>query len=236
MSAFDALTKIKQAVTHPKTDHTLPKSRSLAFKAITEKAALQGTKGQHCTLVHGDHWNEVKGNQRENIKKNHHQTVNGNSNISIDGTHEKKIMKGYNRNVIGPELTVNIAPKVSTFVEPFTELHSSPHTENSDDLFEVKFFAGEWHSIHFEAHDLDISIHPFEYELAVHHFEIHELETKVDVTKFGLHFLKAETGGFRNTFNAFWNEVSGAGAQARAAQANVGPDVQQPPVSLPGVR
>lgn len=54
MGVFDAKTKTKLAVPDPITDHTLPNSKSLSFKAITQPAALAGTKGQQCNLVHGD--------------------------------------------------------------------------------------------------------------------------------------------------------------------------------------
>src|SRR5690349_2982706 len=107
MSAFDALTKIKQAVTHPKTDHLLPKSRSLAFKAITDKAALKGTKGDHCELVHGDHWKELKGNEVSNVKLDQKLTVSRHQTIKVVGNHKETLVGKVYQNVIGPHIVQN---------------------------------------------------------------------------------------------------------------------------------
>jgi hypothetical protein len=141
MSAFDALTKIKQAVTHPKTDYTLPKSRSLAFKAITDKAALQGTKGQHCTLVHGDHWEEVAGAVTDNIqkdravmiRKNHSFNVRGNQTVMIEGDHRETFAGPCLQSILGSHRVFNANVRNETRLGSYTEVYGKQeiHDDNN---------------------------------------------------------------------------------------------------------
>jgi len=125
MSAFDALTKIKQAVTHPKTDHLLPKSRSLAFKTITDKAALQGTKGQHCELTHGDHWKELKGNEVSNVRLD--------QKITIKGNHKETLVGRCYQNIIGPHIVQNNNVRNETRLGKYTEIYGCNEEQKDQD-------------------------------------------------------------------------------------------------------
>jgi len=174
MSAFDALTKIKQAVTHPKTDHQLPKSRSLAFKAITDKAALQGTKGQHCTLVHGDHWNEVKGNEVSNVKLDQKLTVSRHQTIKVVGNHKETLVGKVYQNVIGPHIVQNNAVRNETRLSSFNlvygdfEQHDDAdgHLQQADVLMECTwYFNGEYT-------ESKLEITPVHLELKVAHLTL----------------------------------------------------------------
>jgi hypothetical protein len=123
MSAFDALTKIKQAVEHPKTDHQLPKSRLLAFKAIISKTALQGTKGDHVEVVHGDHSRRVLGDFIENVSGNHSATIKKDQTIRIEGDHRETLVGQCYQNIIGPHMVTNMDVRNETRLDTYTKVY-----------------------------------------------------------------------------------------------------------------
>ncbi len=125
MSAFDGKTKIGRKVADPITDHTLPNSRSLAWKAITTPLALKGTNGTHCELVHGDQWNEMKGNQTENIARN--QT------LKVIGKHKQTLVESCYQNIIGPQIVTNQNVVNETRMGVHTEVYGINTKRNSND-------------------------------------------------------------------------------------------------------
>jgi hypothetical protein len=112
MSAFNASTKIKRAVSDPLSDHKLPHPKSLSWGAIHTSTAVSGTKGEHCDLVHGDQWNEVKGNHNENILQN--QT------IKVVGKHKETLVESCYQNIIGPHIVQNNSVRNETRLDKFS--------------------------------------------------------------------------------------------------------------------
>jgi hypothetical protein len=115
MSAFDGEIKIARAVSDPQTDHTLPSSKSLSWKAITTPAALAGTTGAFCELVHGDKWNEIKGNHTENIAQN--QT------LKVVGKHKETLVESCYQNIIGPHIVQNNDVRNETRLNAYTKTY-----------------------------------------------------------------------------------------------------------------
>ena len=107
MSVFDGQIKTKLAVADPRTDHTLPNSRSLSFKGITGVTALEGTKGQHCNLVHGEHWHEVRGTEINNIKLDQVSTITRDHTIKVCRNHKETLVGKCYQNMIGPHIVQN---------------------------------------------------------------------------------------------------------------------------------
>lgn len=183
MSAFDALTKIKQAVEHPKTDHLLPKSRSLAFKAITGKAALKGTKGDHCELVHGDHWKELKGNETMNVKLDQKLTVKQHQTIKVVGNHKETLVGKVYQNVIGPHIVQNNAVRNETRLSRYTLVYGQ------NELASAKI--GDAQVTGFSASAclvIDMEYASVKWEVTLAHEEMklyHEMLSTIDISKVG---------------------------------------------------
>lgn len=115
MSAFDGKNRIARMVVDPTTDHTLPNSKSLSWKAITTPVALSGTKGAHCELVHGDKWRELKGNHTENI--------GANQTIKVVGDHKETLVGKVYQNIIGPHIVSNQTVRNETRMGAYSEVY-----------------------------------------------------------------------------------------------------------------
>jgi len=209
MSAFDALTKIKQAVEHPKTDHQLPKSRSLAFKAIAGKAALQGTKGQHCTLVHGDHWNEVKGNEVSNVKLDQKLTVSRHQTIKVVGNHKETIVGKVYQNIIGPHIVQNNAVRNETRLAKFTLVYGDneqqsdkianysavPFSFSAISVFDLEYVTAkvEFTPLHFELKGSHLTVDAIEITGAANNIQGSGLSVSLAGTSIQFNAVEVET-------------------------------------------
>src|SRR5947209_1994057 len=128
MSIFDGLTKTKLAVPNPLTDHTLPDSKSLSFKAITGRTALNGTQGQHCNLVHGDHWHEVRGTEINNVIVDQKSTISRHQSIVVKGDHKETLVGKCYQNIIGPHVVLNNTVRNETRLGTFTKVYGENWT------------------------------------------------------------------------------------------------------------
>jgi Gp5 C-terminal repeat (3 copies) len=139
MGVFSAQTKVGRAVADPKSDRVLPPSGALTFSAIATPAALAGTVGVDCKLVHGDRWQQITGSVTEfvsgsvltNILQNHTLNVTGNRTKQVTGNHTETICGVCNESMLGPHMQTNVGPRNNTLVAPRTESHSatSQHTQ-----------------------------------------------------------------------------------------------------------
>ncbi len=128
MGVFDAKTKTKLAVPDPITDHALPNSKSLSFKAITQPAALAGTKGQQCNLVHGDRWHEVRGSEIENVIVDQKSTISRHQTILVKGNHKETFVGKCYQNIIGPHTVLNNTVRNETRLGTFTKVYGENWT------------------------------------------------------------------------------------------------------------
>ncbi|MGD0578553.1 MAG: hypothetical protein ABSC08_06460 [Bryobacteraceae bacterium] len=110
MPVFDKATKVGRKVKDPLTDKTLPNGKALSYGAMTTPAALAGTTGNDCKLVHGDRWQEIAGNMTEHytldvkttIDQNWNTTVNQDWTIAVNGIMNLTVVQGYNEVEQGP--------------------------------------------------------------------------------------------------------------------------------------
>jgi hypothetical protein len=133
MGVFAGDTKVSRAVADPATDHKLPDSKSLSFRAITRDTALSGTKGQHCNLTHGDEWDELKGTRTENVAVDHKQTVKGDQTIRIWKDHQETIVGNCYQNIIGPHIVQNNNVKNETALGAYTKTFGSFDVQDDHD-------------------------------------------------------------------------------------------------------
>lgn len=133
MGVFDSVTKVKCQVPDPLTDHTLPASRSLGWTAITTPAALAGTMGAHCELVHGDRWHLVHGSHTENITRHQQRTVGGNRTIRVAGNHKETIAGNCYQNIIGPHIVTTQNVVNETRMGPRTQVYGDLFQHNKND-------------------------------------------------------------------------------------------------------
>ncbi|MEW6366066.1 MAG: hypothetical protein AB1714_15660 [Acidobacteriota bacterium] len=134
MAVFDKSTKIGRRVADPITDDTLPSSGSLSWGSITSDAALAGTTGVDCKLVHGDRWQQIDGNLTENINKdvrttilcNHNHTVIQNQTNSITGNQNETVTGNRTGTITGSENQTNIGTRNCVQVAPVSRLNSAP--------------------------------------------------------------------------------------------------------------
>jgi hypothetical protein len=125
MSAFDAMTKIKRMTSDPLTDHTLPNSRSLAWAHITTPAAVAGTLGFHCDLVHGNYWHDIRGD--------HDLRVTADQTIKVMGKHKETLVESCYQNIVGPHIVQNHNPRNETRMAKFHLVYGE-HEQSSDNL------------------------------------------------------------------------------------------------------
>jgi hypothetical protein len=182
MSAFDGEIKIARAVSDPQTDHTLPSSKSLSWKAITTPTALAGTTGIHCELVHGDQWNELKGNHTENIARN--QT------LKVVGKHKETLVESCYQNIIGPQIVQNNTVRNETRLGKFSLIYGDNSTTQDS--------SG------------DQNVKPFDYSCTwVTSFECDTTKLEVKGAHGELTDLHAELVPIHAEFMGFHTEISG---------------------------
>ncbi len=133
MGVFDAKTKIKLAVPDPITDHTLPNSKSLSFTAITQPTALDGTKGQRCSLDHGDHWHEVRGTETHNVIVDQKSTISRHQTILVKGNHKETLVGKVYQNIIGPHIVQNNTVRNETRLGTYVKTHGNFEVQDDHD-------------------------------------------------------------------------------------------------------
>jgi|SRR5579863_1371732 len=164
MSAFDGKNKVARKVVDPRTDHKLPASKSLLWKAITSPSALDGTMGQHCELVHGDQWHQIKGNVTENVQEDVATAIVGNHSHNVTGNQTTSI--------IGDAQAMHVGTCTKTYVdskiETFGKDHFSSMSGNTQYLFYESAFQGyalkfqiSYYQVQFNGASFNIITNPF---------------------------------------------------------------------------
>jgi len=146
MSVFDASTKTGREVKDPLSDKTLPPPASLSWKTITTPAALAGTVGIDCKLVHGNRFQQIDQSMTENYGGNVTTTIGSNQTRTIGGD-QKMVVAGNRTAVIGTNLLhvtagsttrvqigavtqLDVSATNEVYVGVLTENHASPKQEN----------------------------------------------------------------------------------------------------------
>jgi|SRR5579863_3367233 hypothetical protein len=228
MSAFDGKTKIGRKVVDPITDHILPNSRSLAWKAITTPTALKGTNGTHCELVHGDQWNEWKGNHTENISRN--QT------LKVVGKHKETLVQSCYQNIIGPHIVQNNTVRNETRLGTFTKVYGDnwTHEHSWGDVSQmdqnyscVTAVAGTYITMNLETHGVHAEAVGVHAELVLVHGEAKLFHAETN----GIHFAG---DGFSNQDKAMDATIDGINSNIEGVRNKVLMDEAH--VSLLGLR
>lgn len=102
MGVFNNSVKIGVRVPDPGTDKNLPPPGALSYTGITTAAALAGTTGIDCKLVHGNRWQEIQGNMTEDYTGSVTTNITQNENINVTGIVTLNVTAGWNENQYGP--------------------------------------------------------------------------------------------------------------------------------------
>ena len=143
MGVFAGNTQIARRVADPITDDTLPSPGSLSWSAITTPAALAGTVGQDCMLVHGSVWRQIQGMETEFIGGDHMVTVMKTETytivkdqiLTISGHRIRTVMGNTTDTTIGSHTGVQVGPDNKLNVGPNTETHCAPKAKTDPTSF-----------------------------------------------------------------------------------------------------
>jgi len=243
MAVFDGEVKTRRAVADPKTDKTLPSPGSLSWGGIKGIAGLAGTNGIDCKVVHGDRWQQIDGNHTEQVNANLQSTIMGNEtrtivqnqNLTTMGNVSKSILSNYTRTIIGAELGTNIGPFNRTDIAPITWLCPTSAMFNSGDLYENKIFKGQNYAIRNTNIGVDISTRLENAQVAVHTTSMVGFNTRLRQLETALKIAAVVAGINLADVRATQSETAAMQATVTASKVVVGPRVQTPPESIPGI-
>jgi hypothetical protein len=179
-------------------DAILPSVGALNPGAMISPAALPGTTGIDCSLVHGDLYKQITGNVTENILKNLALTVELNETHTIFRNLINRVNGTTNDTRVGVHNQTNIASRNDLFLHTRSETHHQPEQrdQKTEDFsitkwlleFKEKHFEWKWlfmefkqislgfcWPLSFEKHFMDASGHIFKMEgdaIDVHWSEI----------------------------------------------------------------
>jgi len=167
MGAFDRSTKVRRFVADPLTDHKLPRPASLSWKAITTPAAVSGTAGTHCELVHGNCWYQINGHHTEMISGNQSHTVMRDQTVKIGGRHKETIVKDCYQNIIGPHTVTNHNVRNETRLDTYTEVYGD-NEKSQDSTGDMQVLGEDLSLVYFLVMEVDL----LKFELEASHFEL----------------------------------------------------------------
>ena len=221
MSTFNGKTKIDREVADPKTDHTLPSSRSLSWRAITTPAALAGTNSAQCELVHGDKWYEINGNHTENIAKN--QT------IKVVGKHKETLVESCYQNIIGPHIVLNNTVRNETLLGTHSRVYGDKQ-QSDDSTGTITQQAENITLVYLLTLEADL----LKLEFEVMHFELKVLHDTIEVVSNEIKVTEEKEVGIEDNFAALANKVCALNNMVQAMNIDIGGLYTGIPVEIHG--
>lgn len=100
---------------------------------FTEDALVHGNSNRQ---IVGNHFDTITKNQTINVLQNETYTIGGSRTHTVIGNYTRVIIGIYTRTLISNHITVNLAPRINTFVAVKVEIHCGPKNTSEPTLFQ----------------------------------------------------------------------------------------------------
>jgi hypothetical protein len=239
MAAFDGTTKTKTRVKLDK-DAFSPAMGGLTGSGFTEDALIKGTRNEKVTsditlLFLTNVTRTVGANVTDTITGNATRTTIGTTTKTCVGSVTSTMMSMYTRTVVGAELNMNIGPLTKTDIGPVTWLCPTVTMLNSGDQYETKIFKGQNYALRNTNIAVDLATRGENFQIGLHTTNIIQFQTRMEITEMAVKLVNLMAGV--NVSKMVAADLSALATQGTltAAKMLVGPRVQVPPESLPGI-
>jgi hypothetical protein len=224
MSVFDSVVRVQTPSENTANDSRLPHPSSLFWADIAGPAALAGTAGADCELVHGDRFQQTNGHHVEEITGGQKHTVAGDQTLVIGGK-QKETITGYcYQNIIGPQLVTNHSVRNETRMARATLVYGDFFVDDNPPP-EGAGGGGRWYYADYFLtntvilnHEIDttkVDLHTAHVEAAV----LLHAEAKAVHTEFG--FVNFQTAANKEDIAATKDEVDGLNSAVSAMNTEV---------------
>lgn len=134
MGVFDSESTLQQQI-QKWDDASLPSNGALSWKDIATANGIGAIPASNVTLVSGNTAILYEGDRQTEIMGNELHAVHGNRGIGVDGVNDMQVIKGYLKNVIGPETDQNIGPVNVTWINSIHQTDGTTTTYQQGDWF-----------------------------------------------------------------------------------------------------
>jgi hypothetical protein len=239
MPVFDGSIKTKTRV---RLDHDAftPKMGALTGSGFKEDALIHGTRNE---VVDGDITLLYKANVKRTIVADLTATTNGNVTRLTAGTTTENLVGNVTRllnanhtqSVLGNEVVLNVGTTLHTRIGAVTELNPTATMRNSGDHYETKIFKGQNYAIRNTNIAVDIATRLENFQIGLHTTNLIQFQTRMEVTEAAVKLVNLIAGVNLTDLKASQLRAIAADGMMAAGKLLVGPRVQAPPESLPGI-
>lgn len=134
MGVFDSESTLQQQI-QKWDDASLPSNGALSWNDIGTAIGIGPVPGSNVTLVSGNTAILYEGDRQTEIMGNELHAVHGNRGVAVDGVNDMQVIKGYLKNVIGPETDQNIGPVNITWINSIHQTDGTTTTFQQGDFF-----------------------------------------------------------------------------------------------------